>query len=409
MSVVPGLGLLRPLSLWLAVGSSLALIVYIAYLRTDYYLAGAFVLVSIFWYFAYRGLRISTTSQLRQARQNDNDKPACAEEVTQGITVINREFQRKINENSNELNQLKGVLEDAVQNLNTSFNMLSVLGQQQKDIVSHLIYNGEGQLANDNDEESKPGNVRELYATISETLEFLIGIIIDVSKQSILIVHKMDDMVNKMDGIFSFIEGIKGISDQTNLLALNAAIEAARAGEAGRGFAVVAEEVRNLSTRSRDMNENIRLQVDAAKETMGEARKIIYDMAAKDMSSHVSAKGRADAMLENLTDLDRETSENIKRLNDVTDELKNNVGVAIRSLQFEDIARQLIEHLQRSLTGIRDDYDVISGLTSRIEQGELDGMSEIKREMELVIQKISASNHKPVNQDAMQEGEVELF
>lgn len=60
---------------------------------------------------------------------------------------------------------------------------------------------------------------------------------------------------------------IESISEQTNLLALNASIEAARAGEAGKGFSVVADEIRNLSTDTRQSSGEIRSALERLKET----------------------------------------------------------------------------------------------------------------------------------------------
>lgn len=52
------------------------------------------------------------------------------------------------------------------------------------------------------------------------------------------------------------------------MLGLNVAIEAARAGEHGRGFGVVADEIRKLSTQSKETADNIRNLLDAIQEAV---------------------------------------------------------------------------------------------------------------------------------------------
>jgi len=91
------------------------------------------------------------------------------------------------------------------------------------------------------------------------------GLYVDKTVQKITEINrsvaKTGEAIKNLDSRSQEIEKITNvitdIANQTNLLALNAAIEAARAGENGKGFAVVADEVRKLAEQSQASSSQI--------------------------------------------------------------------------------------------------------------------------------------------------------
>jgi methyl-accepting chemotaxis protein len=122
------------------------------------------------------------------------------------------------------------------------------------------------------------------------------------------VVATMQDINARSRLIADIIGVIDGITFQTNILALNAGVEAARAGDQGRGFAVVAGEVRSLAQRSATASKEISalisasvqgveqgtVQVDAARQTMGEMMSSVQSLRSlmaeiRDLSAAQSA------------------------------------------------------------------------------------------------------------------------
>jgi len=67
-------------------------------------------------------------------------------------------------------------------------------------------------------------------------------------------IEETNKSAKNTDEVLNFIEGI---AKQTNLLGLNAAIESARAGEFGKGFSVVSNEIRKLSSSTKESIDQI--------------------------------------------------------------------------------------------------------------------------------------------------------
>lgn len=74
-------------------------------------------------------------------------------------------------------------------------------------------------------------------------------------------VQQLNDAVKEIGQVIGIVQSI---ADDTNLLSLNSSIEAARAGEHGAGFAVVSEEIRNLSSQTKDSVEQVKGYMEQA-------------------------------------------------------------------------------------------------------------------------------------------------
>jgi methyl-accepting chemotaxis protein len=214
------------------------------------------------------------------------------------------------------------------------------------------------------------------------------GVVID---QFVAFVGRRDravtDLVDEVRGLSDQLAVIQKIARATTTLALNAKIEASRAGEHGAGFQVVADEVRELSRQS-----------DVAAHDIGQQIEQLAHRLDAAMHDHVEGgatgdrtENRQEALTDRLKAVARQQQELIERLGTfgerveqaARDQVTNSVTVhglttsMMAEMQFQDITRQVIEHVTGSLgqlgaqfSGVADALagrDDIEGMATELE------------------------------------------
>ena len=305
-----------------------------------------------------------------------------------------------------EVNRTRELIREAVAKLGVSFDSMMRRSKEQAGAVSRIVDRSDGGGV----------DVQRFAHQAASQMSQLVEALEEVSGQSTATVAQIDLMAQHLDGIFALLEDVKSIADQTNLLALNAAIEAARAGEAGRGFAVVADEVRNLSERSTAFNEQIRKLAYNSKEAIHKVRETVSTMASRDLDRSRGAKEESAAMLRQVDQIQRTLSDGMREIQGAGSAMEQHVGEAVRSLQFEDIATQALgsalTHMER-LSAINREAMGLQELLNKAGEGNEQELMAALRRLSSRIKEFRGEwerpPHKPVTQQSMSEGEIELF
>lgn len=311
-----------------------------------------------------------------------------------------------------EVSRVDGLIKESVHLMSDSFHTMHELASRQAALTAEIIdqtHESDGQNGAQ-DQDSETFSIQSFISETSRTLDQFVNVMVDVSKNSLETVHHIDDMVEKLDGIFGLIENVEGLASQTNLLALNASIEAARAGEAGRGFAVVADEVRTLSINSASLNNEIREEIGSAKETIEILRSTVGGMASTDMSDTIGTKDKMGHMLEHMANMNHFLNEKVIEISNIGTQLSSSVDQAVRSLQFEDISSQALSSVEHNVDSLNEVSTLISNVITPDHQVNSSAAETcMARCKELREQSLQRNQTRTVAQNDMEEGDVELF
>jgi len=293
-----------------------------------------------------------------------------------------------------ELHQGLDLLSDAVSELGGGFDGLSHKTGLQQSLLKQII-----------DAQNGGVSVQDFAARTGDLLQHFVGMIVQMSRESLRIVYRIDGMAKEMDAVFGLLKNVNTIAEETNLLALNAAIEAARAGESGRGFAVVAGEIRNLASNSNQFNEQIGSHVERARTAMEQLRGLVGTMASQDLNVALSAKGGIDAMMAHVTESDARTSAVADQVVEINRGLGSDVSTTIRLLRQ---TRTRLVELQEVVGECTRDIEELACAPVDAE-ALVEHAQRVRSRLAIQREKARLRSRGPALQSSMDAGEIELF
>ena len=267
----------------------------------------------------------SIKSDLKRVVTTVEQVKTASNTIMDGITVVrelateNKHGSDIVVDGMNKLTDHNGQLQSRTA---SSQEMTGDINSQVQNVVSMI-----------NDMVSLTAESGKHAKTSSVDLESLVqtaGTMADLSNE---VEHILDAFKAEFETVKQETGTIDSISSQTNLLALNASIEAARAGEAGKGFSVVAEQIRKLSTETKDSSGQI-----------SEALSRLDEISGKMTSSIEETLKLIQVTLEKVT----QTGENVNKITQDSSLLGEHIQTIDSAMkEVESSNRQLVENMEQ--------------------------------------------------------------
>jgi hypothetical protein len=159
-------------------------------------------------------------------------------------------------------------------------------------------------------------------------------------------------------------------------------------------------------------------RLEETRAALFEVRRLTGEVVARDLTAAISTKRGVDTLLAESTELNHQLSDMLVRAASAGTGVNHSLDVLVRSLQFEDVVRQLLEYCDRQVAGIEIYVDGLTGLLA--ESGSESGSGRQPQEQQARLMQACESylenstrwasdRQRHITQTSMRAGNVELF
>ena len=302
-----------------------------------------------------------------------------------------------------ELDRSRGLIREAVAQLNGSFRSMEEQSRRQRTMITSLV---------DDDGAESPG-VRGFADTAAVLTGDLARMLADGSREGVRTVQLIGEMAQNLDDMFVMFDDLKDIADQTARVAAKAA--APGIPDPRSALLALAFDLRQLTAQSNALNERIKVLIGSSRVIVSRVRVRVEDVAEREMNASIEAETRSDGLIEQVTALSRSLASGMGLVSQCGGQIGDDVTQAVRSLQFEDITNQAMTAASTHLKRLRAITKDAAGLQRLLASAggsasaNTQTMEEFSRDLRKKHHEWKKPAHKPVSQITMTSGGAELF
>lgn len=248
-----------------------------------------------------------------------------------------------------ELTVSSNLVESSTLDLSERFQSLATGAQAQMHKVDEIIA-----VAKSIEVDGKSMPLDTAMQAVEGVLVKVIETILSISKHAMRMVYALEDVALQVAGAEQCVAQIEAINTQTRYVALNAAIEANRSGNEGSAFRVIAREIKELSQKTEVTSKQVRERISSVTRGVKHGHGVLQEIATLDMSEHILAKQRLDAMITGVIQQNRAFNAVLSDTAESSAEMARTIGQLITGVQFQDRTKQHLGHVIDALDVLRE-------------------------------------------------------